>query len=281
MTAAEMDASLAQRGWVAIDLPDASPIYEARDRLLEHLRKALPSLERLDDYHTQVRSDAEHDSILHDLASYYWESQLGRPIIVRNLSLFRELIGPDLHIQRFPYLRAVRPTQTRDAAPLHRDTYYGASPFEVSVLVPFTEMDARSALRVIGGSHVAPDSAYPYTQTTSPDVQIRSARHQLGFPYAPRLLAASLWEVAEPVPLKVGQVLIFPLQLVHGGGTNHGTRTRFSTDIRLANSLAPVQWSRGVRDDYFVPLCTSAVTRSAQAFLAANANAKAPDPAAS
>jgi ectoine hydroxylase-related dioxygenase (phytanoyl-CoA dioxygenase family) len=82
-------------------------------------------------------------------------------------------------------------------------------------------------------------------------------------------------EIAEPVPLKVGQVLVFPLQLVHGGGTNSSSRTRFSTDIRLANSLAPVEWSRGVRKEYFVPLCASAITRSAQAFLAANAEQSA------
>jgi ectoine hydroxylase-related dioxygenase (phytanoyl-CoA dioxygenase family) len=127
---------------------------------------------------------------------------------------------------------------------------------------------------VISGSHLAPDSSFQYTQTVSPDVKLGSPRHQLGYPYAPRLLDPKLMDTAEPVPLKVGQVLMFPLQLVHGGGTNRSSRTRFSTDIRLANSLAPVEWSRGVRKDYFVPLCTSAVTRAAQAFLAANAEAR-------
>lgn len=273
MNLGQMESTLADRGWLAIDLPDPSAIFEARDRLLEHLQTTLPALERLDDYHLHVSDDERHITVLHDLATFYWEAGLGRPIITRNLDLFRQLIGPDLHVQPFPYLRAVRPGPTSDAAPLHRDTYYGASPFEVSVVVPFTEMESSAALRVISGSHVAPDAAYPYTQTVNPDVQIRSPKHQLGYPYAPRLLDPSLMDIAEPVPLKVGQVLIFPLQLVHGGGTNASRRTRFSTDIRLANSLAPVEWSRGVRKEYFVPLCTSAVTRSAQAFLAANAEA--------
>jgi hypothetical protein len=275
----QMETTLADRGWLAIDLPDPSAIFATRDRLLEHLRKTLPALERLDDYHHHVTDDERHVAILHDLATFYWESELGRPIITRNLELFRRLIGPDLHVQPFPYLRAVRPGLTRDAAPLHRDTYYGASPFEVSVVVPFTEMEASAAIRVVSGSHLAPDSAYPYTQTVSPDVQVRSPKHELGYPYAPRLLDPALMDTAEPVPLKVGQVLIFPLQLVHGGGTNTSGRTRFSTDIRLANSLAPVEWSRGVRKEYFVPLCTSAITRSAQTFLAANA--AVPDEASS
>lgn len=273
MNLQELDATLGERGWLAIDLPDGSAVFEARDGLLSHLRERLPELGRLEEYHRHVTDDELHIETMYDLAKYFWESDLGRPIITRNLDLFRALIGPDLVIQPTPYLRSVRPNLTSDAAPLHRDTYYGASPFEVSVVVPFTAMDANAALRVISGSHTAPDSAFPYTQTVSEDVEIRSPKHQLGYAYAPRLLDPSLTETAEPVPLAVGQALLFPLQLVHGGGTNTSPITRFSTDIRLANSLAPVSWSRGVRKEYFVPLCASAVTRSAQAFLAANEKA--------
>jgi len=269
----DIETALAGQGWAAIDLPDATPIFATRDRLLQQLQKTLPALDRLDDYHQHVTDD-RHVAILHDLASFYWESSLGRAIVTGNLDLFRQLIGPDLHIQPYPYLRSVRPGIAEDAAPLHRDTYYGASPFEVSIVIPFTDMDANAAVRVISGSHLAPDSAFQYTQTVSPDVKLGSQKHQLGYPYAPRLLDPKLMDTAEPVPLKVGQVLMFPLQLVHGGGTNRSSRTRFSTDIRLANSLAPVEWSRGVRKNYFVPLCTSAVTRAAQTFLAANAEAR-------
>ena len=269
----QVESTLAVQGWAAIDLPDPSAIFEARDLLLAHLRKTLPALVTLDDYHLHVTNEDQHVETLHDLATFYWESALSRPIITRNLDLFRRLIGPDLHLQPFPYLRAVRPGVMKDAAPLHRDTYYGASPFEVSVVVPFTNMEADAAVRVISGSHLAPDSAFPFIQTVSTDVQARSPKHELGYPYAPRLLDPVLMDAAEPVPLRVGQAMLFPLQIVHGGGINTGRRTRFSTDIRLANSLAPVQWSRSVRKDYFVPLCTSAVTRSAQAYLAANTDA--------
>lgn len=272
-----VEEALASRGWAVLDLPDPSAVFEARDRLLEHLRLSHPALGSLGDYHHVVPDD-RHLATLYDLATFYWDAGLARPIIVRNLDVFRRLIGADLHIQAFPYLRAVRAGRPDDAAPLHRDTYYGASPFEVSVVVPFTDMGASAALRVISGSHIEPDSAYPYTQTTSPDVQVQSPKHELGHPYAPRLLDPALTERAGAVPLRLGQALLFPLGLVHGGGTNASQQTRFSTDIRLANSLAPVPWSRGVRKDYFVPLCTSAVTRSALALRAAQAPVR-PDPA--
>ena len=263
-----IETTLAEQGWLTIELPDPSGIFEMRNFLIEKLRETFPTLERLDDYHCHVTDYDRHVAIMFDLARAYWDSGLSRRIILSNLEFFRLLIGPDLLIQPAPYLRSVLPSPMDDAVPLHRDTYYGASPYEVSVVIPLTDMEESQALRVISGSHLAPDSDYPYIQTLSPDVEVRSAKHQLGYPYAPRLLDPALMARAQPVPMKVGEVLMFPLQLVHGGGINTGTRTRFSTDIRLANALAPVKRSRGVREDYFVPLCTSAVTRAAQEFLA-------------
>jgi hypothetical protein len=69
-------------------------------------------------------------------------------------------------------------------------------------------------------------------------------------------------------------VLIFGLALVHGGGYNASPRTRFSTDIRIVNSFAPVSFSRGVRADYYMPLCSSSVSISAQRFLAQNKSSR-------
>jgi len=271
VSTATHEAALAERGWVIVDLPDPSPVLRARERLLTRLRDtALPGLRCLDDYHWLVDDDERHIEILHGLMVFYWQAELGRAIIASNLDLFRHLVGLDLDIQRCPYLRAVRPGKPRDAAPLRRDTYYGASAHEVSVLVPLTDMGAEGVLSVISGSHVSPDSAYPYVQQASPDVTIRSPKHQLGFPYAPRLLDPALVERAEPVPLTVGQALVFGLSLVHGHGVNAGARTRFSTDIRIVNSLVSVPRKHGVHDDYYMPLCSSAVSVSAQRYLAAN-----------
>jgi hypothetical protein len=246
-------------------------VFSVRDTLLARLRAtSLPELERLDDFHTRVTDGERSVAIVHNLATYYWDLHLGRTIIEANLDLFRRLVGVDLHVQQRPYLRVVRPGHSKDSVPLHRDTYYGASPYEVSVLVPFTDMDAAGAIRVVSGSHLASDREYPFEQRQSDDVVIRSPKHQLGFPYAPRLLAPELMDSAEPVPLAVGQALIFGLSLVHGGGINNGQRTRFSTDIRVVNSLAPVQLSRGVNESYFVPLCSTVITESARRYLAAN-----------
>ena len=271
MSYAPIEEALAGQGWGVIDLPRPEPVLEARERLLARLRAGkLENLQRLDDYHLAIGDNEKHFATLADLCDFYWEADLGRRIVAENLDVFRWLIGADLHVQRYPYLRVVRPGAAGDEAPLHRDTYYGASPYELSAIVPFTDMEPDSAVRVISGSHLAPDRDYPFEQRQSPDVVPGSTKHRLGYPYAPRSLDPSLLARAEPVPLRVGQALLFGLSLVHGGGANRTGRTRVSTDIRVASSLAPVAWSRGVREDYFVPLCSSAVTRTARRYLAAN-----------
>jgi len=266
---ADIESMLLERGWAVVDLPDPSPVRSAREWLLTELRKSLPSLEALEKYH-RIVDDERHISVVHDVAERFWAARYGHQVIAANVAFFRGLLGPDLHVQHYPYLRVVRPDHVEDAVPLHRDTYYGASPFEVSVVVPLTEMGRASALRAIPGSHVEPDSAYPFVQTESSDVAFGSARHKLGYAYAPRLLDPSLDARAEPIPVSVGQMLIFSLSLVHGGGANASEETRFSTDIRIVNSHAPVSFSRGVRADYYVPLCASPISVSASRFLAAN-----------
>ncbi len=54
------------------------------------------------------------------------------------------------------------------------------------------------------------------------------------------------------------------LGLVHGQTVNAGTTTRFTTDVRVVNSLAPATFARGVRADYYEPLCSSPVTEQAR-----------------
>jgi len=270
MNISDIEATLDEKGWVVVDLLDPAPVHDARNELVKHLQeRGLTELTNLDDYHHFV-TDEEHIDVWHELAEWFWERDLSRDIALANLPLFRSLLGPDLHIQRYPYLRAVRPTAYGDAAPIHRDTYYGSSPYELVFLVPFSDVPPESAMRVITGSHIQPDSDYPYTQHENPDVPMRSKKHRLGFSYAPRLLDPELKTRAEPVPIKLGQALLFVLSLVHGGGINDGDTTRFSADIRLVNSMAPVSHSRGVHDDYYAPLSSSVFSRTVERYRIAN-----------
>ncbi len=258
------------RGWVVIELADPSIVVATGARLLEWLRAGpAPGLDRLDHYHQHV-DDSDHERVHFELADRYWDARLGHDIVQSELAFLRAFVGLDLHVQRYPYLRIARPGRAGDVTGLHRDLLYGASPYEVSLFVPFTDLDAESALRVVSGSHTAPAASYPATRIESPDVVPGSSKHRLGFPYAPQVLAPDVAERAEPVPLRVGQALLMSLGLVHGQEVNGSDTTRITTDVRVVNSLAPVAFARGVRDDYYEPLCSSPVTEQARRQLAAD-----------
>lgn len=271
---------LIERGWTVVDLDDRAVVIETRDWMVATLRAiGLRELDRLERYHEHVPpDDARHFDLLHALATRYWQTGLGKRIAERNEALLNSLIGPDLHVQKYPYLRVARPGVPGDTTGLHRDVYYGASPYEISLFIPLTDLSADSALRVVTGSHREPDSAYPFTQETSPDVTPGSPKHELGFPYAPRKLDPDLERRAEPVPLALGQALVFGLALVHGQTVNQSRLTRFSTDFRAVSSLAPVRFERGVRADYYEPFSSSPVSEQARAYLSANRRGSGDEP---
>ena len=252
-------------GWVVVDLQHPDVVSDIGEQLLAWLRTGpMPELDRLDDYHEHATDDAVHERVHYDLANQYWDARLGHRVVDAELEFLRNFVGLDLHVQRYPYLRIARPGRATDVTGLHRDLLYGASPYEVSILVPFTELGADSALHVVTGSHTEPSSSFPATRVESGDVSPGSPRHRLGFPYAPQVLAPDLAARAEPVPLRVGQALVMSLGLVHGQTVNDGATTRITTDVRVVNSLAPIEFSRGVRDDYYEPLCVSPVTEQAR-----------------
>lgn len=270
--------ALLERGWMVVDLPDPGRVLAVRDRLLGRLRTLLGgTLERLEDYHRAVEDDARHFDVLYELAGAFWDQQDGIELVRANVSLVQELAGTDLHVQSYPYLRVTRPNRPGDCVGLHRDTHYGASPYELALLIPFTDVTAASGLRVVSGSHMAPEAAYPFTQQPSSGFEAGSNRHRLGYPYAPRTLDPALVARAEPVEVAVGQVLVFSLSLVHGALENGSASTRVSTDVRVANSFAPVAWGRGVRADYYRPLCSGLVSQLARRYLDNNAASRAGD----
>ena len=86
-------------------------------------------------------------------------------------------------------------------------------------------------------------------------------------PYSPQILAENYpREGLVPLPLHLGQVVVFSLALLHGMVVNTSAITRWSCDARIKNSFA----SPEVRAERFMPLSRSPVTRAADRYLRAN-----------
>jgi len=267
--------SFLEKGWVVIDLIDPSPVKEIRRALQNHLNALIGRDISLEDYHKVAHDDALHTKLQTALTDTFRKGLLGKSIIERQIPLFQSLLGLDLWIQKNPYLRIARPKKSQDNLGYHRDTFYGGSPYELSVLIPFVDVPYLSALKVMSGSHIQSEKAFPTTQIENPDSSVKkgSLKHQLGFLYAPKKMDSSVERKMVPIPLKVGQALAFSLSTVHGSIINQGSTTRWSTDIRLMNAFAPVDLS--MRPDYYIPLSCSAMTAQAEQYFRANQKVEA------
>jgi hypothetical protein len=274
MAAAELvrlGEQFVEQGWIRVAMPDPAPAVAARDAMLDLLRRELsPQLSAIEDYHNFIAGDeARHTALQQQLTELFWRERFGQRICAAQMSFLTRFVGLDLHVQKYPYVRFARPGARQDNIGVHRDTQYGASPYELSVWIPYVDLDEASALRVLPGSHILPESAFDYEQKPDPVVAKGSEKHKLGFPYAPKVLLGDVERTMVPVPIRLGEMLIFSLSLVHGQSVNAGAVTRLSTDIRLVNSLAPIAWERSVHADYYEPLNASPVTAQARRYLAA------------
>lgn len=260
-----------EQGWVCVAMPDPAPAVAARDAMLDLLRRELsPELGAIEDYHQFIGTDEDrHTALQQQLTELFWRERFGQRICAAQADFFTRFVGLDLHVQKYPYVRMARPGLRQDNIGVHRDTQYGASPYELSVWIPYTDLDEGGALRVLPGSHLAPESAFEFEQRPDPVVTKGSQKHKLGFPYAPKALKGDVEARMQPVPIRFGEMLVFSLSLVHGQSVNAGAGTRLSTDIRLVNSLAPIEWQRSVHADYYEPLNVSPVTRQARLYYAA------------
>jgi len=83
----------------------------------------------------------------------------------------------------------------------------------------------------------------------------------MGYPYAPQLLDRSTAGKTIPIPLKIGQVLVFSQAILHGSTLEHLRQDRWSCDTRCVIPLQPVKRDR---TEAFIPLTRSPVTKAAE-----------------
>lgn len=220
----------------------------------EVIQTPLPEIQSTHDY---IRSEVPLKGWADDLIHIQTQKRLSdylhykaKKILSKHVEYFKQLIGPDLLIHKYPYLRMARPGKAQDNIGIHRDTLYGSSPYEVSVLIPLSNMTGGAAMKVLPGSHVKPSNYYPYTEGESQCDKL-SDKHKLGFLYAPKVMSKEVIEECIPINLSMGDILVFFPSLVHGQEVNTSEEIRLSMDSRIVNSLAPVNTKRAVHSDYF------------------------------
>lgn len=262
----QLESHFRENGWMVVKLPNPEPVYATRAGLLKELRQLTGDRTiTLEDYHKVVKDKEVHTELHIRLGKFFRKEQFGKKIISAQVDFLKALLGRDLNVQSDPYLRITRPGKPEDNIGYHRDTFYGCSAFELSVLVPYVDVPVESTISILPGSHIRPESDFPTTQVDNAQVEKGSDKHRiLGVPYSYKVIDPACTANMQPVPLKLGEAVIFSLATVHGSVENRGKNCRWSSDIRVVNSLALLQSS--VKPGFYEQLSSSVVSEIANTY---------------
>jgi sporadic carbohydrate cluster 2OG-Fe(II) oxygenase len=250
-------ALLGAEGYLLTALENQECVFDFRDKLERLVRKNVSGEATLENYHEFVSNNDENIRIHYKLSKLFWEGHWHLEVFERNKDFFQGLVGRDLDIQAKPHLRLARPEKPQDNIGFHRDTDYGASAYELSCVFSLTNLNNLSALRLVPNSHSLLE--VKVTAVKNKDSEKDSIRHQLGVPYFLKTLAdENLKKKLIPVPMKIGEVLVFSLAVIHGQEINKGSDTRWSIDARIKNSFI----QSGSRSDYYRNFDTSPATQA-------------------
>lgn len=261
-------ADFEENGYCVLEF-DRRSVLRVQGALLEAARQFLgvSDLPNLESCHHVLGADPQaHTNLQTHVTEALRRERWHIDILRTNVSRLAEIVGPDIDVEISPYLRLVRPHRVEDNIGFHRDTVYGASPYELSVFVPFVDLDERATIRIEPGSHLKAEGAIPFTRRDNLDPSIvkGSPKHRLGYPYAPQQLDPRYPAAMTPIPLRVGQALAFSLAELHGTVVNLSEGTRWSCDTRIINPFAPLQ---RVKPGVYTELSRGPVTRAAQRYL--------------
>ncbi len=162
-------------------------------------------------------------------------------------------------VQSNLYLRAARPVIDHEVVGWHRESFYGAPASAFNVWVPVLNCTPENSLQYIPGSASIPDDQIVISIGTEGAVEKGSAGHKIGMLYAPSAIIAGVdLSTAQRMLVPGGFAAAFSGQLVHGAGSNHTDKTRFSVDMRVLASEDADKAKKGRHfasgRDYFVPL---------------------------
>jgi ectoine hydroxylase-related dioxygenase (phytanoyl-CoA dioxygenase family) len=196
-------------GWVIVDATVASPFADAQNVTIDNHK---------------------------ELSELMWRNEYSLGLARELLPVVQQLLGLDIMVQYYPYLRIARPHKPQDNIGYHKDTQYGQTPYELAVHIPFVNLDEKSAIRVISGSHLMPESAFERVTADGQRIEKGSIENQMGKPYMPKCLKVPEGMTTTPLVMKVGQVALFSPAIFHGQEINEGDVTRVSCDLRFVSS---------------------------------------------
>jgi hypothetical protein len=216
-------------------------------------------------WHERGATQEEHIDLVRRVTEIVAESDLVRALVRTMTSPLAELLGPSIDVQRVPHLRVSRPSTESDFVGIHRDTFYGNTPYEMNLWFPLYPLHEGAGLCVLPGSHATAARDVRVEEDQDPfrrTVEKGSAANEIGYTYSPK--SDETIRSMRPRDLRllapdVGHGVLFFGHLVHRA-QNESIATRVTIDVRLKSAHAPT----GTRSGYYQPLCRGIVDACAE-----------------
>jgi sporadic carbohydrate cluster 2OG-Fe(II) oxygenase len=159
--------------------------------------------------------------------------------------LLSDIVGNELAMQTKVNLSIQQPDDLGSVLDIHSDVWTGDSPFQVVLWVPLTETTGTNAMFFL-----PPEPSYEaYRRVRAGELrsmaEVRAA-------YDPQISV---------IEMKVGQVLVFNSNCLHGNRVNTTTTSRWSLNCRFVNLLAPATNPERRLGSYYTPLTVRPATR--------------------
>ena len=250
------EEKLKKNGYIFGKLKNKKIILRIKDNLEVKLKQILKLKKkiRLEQYHKLDLSREEHFKVQWLLSNHFIKNKFHNKIVYELLDTLKYLIGPDLLIQKKPYIRIARPNNLEDNIGFHKDTMYGQSTYEMSVHTPLVNLNSKSCLKFVPFSHMFNEKKIKLNKNLiniNNKVKKNSYLHKLGFPYDPKRIDITNFS-PKNFNVKLGEYVLFSPALIHGQEINKDkSTTRFSFDTRITNVYSPINLeNRGANGKY-------------------------------
>ena len=205
------------------------------DYLLNKLKKynCKYTINCIEDYHKAFeKNESDHHNFINEI-----KREVPSNIIKRNNSFLNNIIstaskmtGKEIRIynNRIEF-RVVRPNSF-DNNKLHRDNWFPYFTPLINIYIPICGSYHSSVLKVVPESHLWKEEevvpTFKYNEGKS--------LNENGILYSTPTIKSCTKKIVEHRPdVLEGDYMLFSPLMIHGGGNNLGTKTRFSLEIRL------------------------------------------------
>jgi sporadic carbohydrate cluster 2OG-Fe(II) oxygenase len=159
--------------------------------------------------------------------------------------LLSDVVGNELAMQTKVNLSIQQPADPGSVLDIHSDVWTGDSPFQVVLWVPLTDTTATNAMFFL-----PPEPSYEAYRRVRAG-ELRSMAE----------VRAAYDSQISVIEMKVGQVLVFNSNCLHGNQLNTTTTSRWSLNSRFVNLLAPATNPERRLGSYYTPLTVRPATR--------------------